>query len=170
MLPIVGNPLVGDYTFHLSTATVSLGAMSTTLADNIGADNTLFFSGSLGTGSLAFTVVGTPFYYDPALGDLLLDIVVNNQDDVPNDGNNGYNDASGPGPTQTSFALGNTVIHREAGDGCPPGVARACHARPGWTKPGGAARAAPRTDTAARRSRCAVHRSLRRPNRGCQEH
>lgn len=111
----VGNRIGGEYIFHLSTATVSVGAMSATLADNIGADNTLFFSGSLGTGSLAFTVVGTPFYYDPALGDLLLDIVVNNQDDVPNDGNNGYNDASGPGPTQTSFALGNTVYTNRGG-------------------------------------------------------
>lgn len=111
-----GNRLGGEYIFHLSTAAVSVGAMSATLADNIGADNALFFSGSLGTGSLAFTVIGTPFYYDPALGDLLLDIVVNNQDDVPNDGNNGYNDASRAGPvTQSSFALGNTVYTNQGG-------------------------------------------------------
>jgi len=111
-----GNRIGGDYTFHLSTAAVSVGAMSATLADNIGADNALFFSGSIGTGSLAFTVIGTPFYYDPALGDLLLDIVVNNQDDVPNDGNNGYNDASRAGPvTQSSFALGNTVYTNRGG-------------------------------------------------------
>ncbi len=105
-----GNILSGNYTFHLSTAAVSLFAMSTTLADNIGADNALFFSGSLGTGSLAFTVTGTPFYYDPALGDLLLDIVVNDQDNVPNSGNNGYNDAVGSPVTvtQRGFAVGNS--------------------------------------------------------------
>lgn len=105
-----GNILSGNYTFHLSTAAVSLFAMSTTLADNIGADNALFFSGSLGTGSLAFTVTGTPFSYDPALGDLLLDIVVNDQDNVPNSGNNGYNDAVGSPitVTQRGFAVGNS--------------------------------------------------------------
>lgn len=104
-----GNVLSGHYTFHLSTAAVSLFAMSITLADNIGADNALFFSGSLGTGPLAFTVTGTPFYYDPALGDLLLDIVVNNQDTVVNDGGNGYNDATGSPitVTQRGVAVGN---------------------------------------------------------------
>ena len=105
-----GNILSGNYVFHLSTAAVSLFAMSTTLADNIGADNALFFSGSLGTGSLAFTVTGTPFYYEPALGDLLLDIVVNDQDNVPNSGSNGYNDAVGSPVTvtQRGFAVGNS--------------------------------------------------------------
>jgi len=105
-----GNILSGNYVFHLSTAAVSLFAMSSTLADNIGADNALFFSGSLGTGSLAFTVTGTPFHYDPALGDLLLDIVVNDQDNVPNSGGNGYNDAVGSPVTvtQRGFAVGNS--------------------------------------------------------------
>jgi hypothetical protein len=110
-----GDRLGGEYTFHVSTAAVTVGAMSATLADNIGADNALFFSGSIGTGSLAFTVIGTPFYYDPALGDLLVDIVVNNQEYVLNDGNNGYNDASRAGPvTESSFALGNTVYTSRA--------------------------------------------------------
>lgn len=105
-----GNLIGGEYIFHLSTAATGIGSVSSTLADNIGADNTLFFSGSIGTGSLAFTVMGSQFYYDPQLGDLLLDIVVNNQDNVPNDGVNGYNDASRAGPvTQSAFMLGNTI-------------------------------------------------------------
>jgi hypothetical protein len=111
-----GDRLGGDYIFHLSTAAVTVGTMSANLADNIGADNALFFSGGIGTGSLAFTLTGTPFYYDPALGDLLLDIVVNNQEFVLNDGNNGYNDASRAGPvTQSSFQLGNTVYTIQPG-------------------------------------------------------
>jgi hypothetical protein len=37
------------------------------------------------------TLTGISFTYNPGLGDLILEIVVNNQDNVPNTGANGFN-------------------------------------------------------------------------------
>jgi hypothetical protein len=71
---------------YASTTTRSVAGLSATFAENIGADNTLVFSGTLNwaTGNLPgpgntrqFDVVfpfTTPFLYDPAAGNLLLDI------------------------------------------------------------------------------------------------
>jgi hypothetical protein len=70
---VVGD-ISGDYTLHLSTSSATPQTLSTTYANNIGADNALFFSGSV-SHVLSFT--GTPFFFDPAGGDLLLDVFVN---------------------------------------------------------------------------------------------
>jgi len=70
---------------YASTTTRSVAGLSMTFADNLGADNTLVFNGTLNwtTGNLPgpgntrqFDVVfpcTTPFLYDPAAGNLLLD-------------------------------------------------------------------------------------------------
>ena len=66
----------GTYSLILSTTSAPVDGLSTTLANNVGADSHVFFSGSLG-GALngaTFTITGTPFAYDPALGNLLLQI------------------------------------------------------------------------------------------------
>jgi hypothetical protein len=70
---------------YASTTTRSVAGLSMTFADNLGADNTLVFNGTLNwtTGNLPgpgntrqFDIVfpcTTPFLYDPAAGNLLLD-------------------------------------------------------------------------------------------------
>jgi hypothetical protein len=71
---------------YASTTTRSVAGLSMTFADNLGADNTLVFNGTLNwtTGNLPgpgntrqFDIVfpcTTPFLYDPAAGNLLLDM------------------------------------------------------------------------------------------------
>lgn len=64
-----------NLTISLSTTAAAVGALdSSDLASNLGPDNTVFlnYSGAVGP---VFT--GTPFYYNPATGNLLIDIVVN---------------------------------------------------------------------------------------------
>jgi hypothetical protein len=67
----------GDFTIDLSTtsATTAFGAggLSDIYADNIGANNAQFFSGTV-TNVLSF--IGGPFLYNPAQGNLLLDVNV----------------------------------------------------------------------------------------------
>lgn len=90
--------LGGTYEVSLSTTSTAVGTLDTTLANNIGADSALFFSGDLAGSSFpSFTIFGTPFLYDPSLGNLLLNIVVTNQDDVPNGSGNGFNQADHTG-------------------------------------------------------------------------
>jgi hypothetical protein len=64
------------YVFTLSTSANPVGSLSATFADNIGADAQQFYSGPLVSPNASFEAffAGTPFYYDPADGDLLLDI------------------------------------------------------------------------------------------------
>lgn len=63
----------GNYSIRLSTTTVALDSLSTAYANNIGADNSLFFSGSV-SGVMTFS--GGPFLYDPSNGNLLMDVLV----------------------------------------------------------------------------------------------
>src|SRR5580704_12002820 len=63
----------GDFTLDLSTTSAGSDTLSTTYADNLGADNTQFFSGVV---SKVLTFDGTPFLYDPSQGNLLLDVDV----------------------------------------------------------------------------------------------
>lgn len=69
---------------NLSTTSVADDALSLTFADNVGADDTVVFSGPLplqsrsrGSNPKNFDIVinlTTPFFYDPAMGNLLLDV------------------------------------------------------------------------------------------------
>jgi hypothetical protein len=70
---------------------------------NLGADNTLFFSGVLGgpIGGDTYTIAGTPFSYNPAGGNLLLDIKI--IDTLPNQYGSGAF-ASYPDTNDPSFA------------------------------------------------------------------
>lgn len=85
----VGNPFsstISNVLINLSTTSVAPDGLSTTFANNNGADNTTVFSGSLplssaDTGSAAgpkdFDIVinlQDPFLYNPSLGNLLLDV------------------------------------------------------------------------------------------------
>jgi hypothetical protein len=77
---------IGSIQIDLSTTAAVPGNLSLTFANNVGADDTTVFNGSL-TLSSAFTgpasgpknfdiliPLSTPFYYNPAAGNLLLDI------------------------------------------------------------------------------------------------
>jgi len=66
----------GTYNIYISTAVNPLGSDSSTLSSNIGADNVLFASISFGPRMPpTFTVTGNvPFNYNPANGDLLIDV------------------------------------------------------------------------------------------------
>lgn len=63
-----------DITISLSTTARAVGGLSSSdLASNLGPDNTVFvhYVGAVGP-----VFAGTPFYYDPAAGNLLMDIMV----------------------------------------------------------------------------------------------
>lgn len=71
----------GDYTLSLSTTSKLVDGLDTVNFDsNLGPDNQLFWSGPLSGPAPAPEVVflGAPFGYDPALGNLLLDLRVSN--------------------------------------------------------------------------------------------
>jgi hypothetical protein len=95
--------LHGDYVVSLGYTTAAPNGLSSTLASNESSSLTLKFSGDLGGQSGDFTIDPPSFDYDNSLGNLLLDIVVSNQENVPNGSGNGYNQADHSG-TQTSRA------------------------------------------------------------------
>jgi hypothetical protein len=66
-----------DYAIYLSTTSKAVNGLDTTMANNVGSDNALFFSGLLGgpAGS-TFTITGNGFNYNPSNGNLLLDIFI----------------------------------------------------------------------------------------------
>ena len=72
---VPGSIAPANYTISLSTTSAAVNGLDTTFANNLGADNAVFFSGVLG-GLIGptnqFTITGTPFNYNPALGNLLL--------------------------------------------------------------------------------------------------
>jgi hypothetical protein len=74
---VPGSIAAANYTISLSTTTAAVDGLDATFANNLGADSALFFSGALG-GLIGptnqFTITGTPFTYDPALGNLLLSL------------------------------------------------------------------------------------------------
>jgi hypothetical protein len=72
------NLNTGTYSISLSTTLTPVNGLDTTDFDsNRGADNALFFTGSLPAtvafGS-SFTLAGSPFAYNPSLGNLLVDM------------------------------------------------------------------------------------------------
>lgn len=77
---VPGSISPANYTISLSTTSSSLDGLSTTFADNVGADNQVFFIGPLG-GLIGptnqFTITGAPFSYNPSQGNLLLSVSKN---------------------------------------------------------------------------------------------
>jgi hypothetical protein len=68
-----------NFTLSLSTTSSTIAAPSSSYAANKGSDFTQVFSGSrtfatLGNGTFDFVIPITPFVYDPAKGNLLLDV------------------------------------------------------------------------------------------------
>ncbi len=91
-----GNEAVlnGIYDVEFGYSANAVNNLSANLVSNINGSLTSFFNGPLGGPFInSFQITGTPFPYNPANGNLLLDIVVTNQDYVPNFSGNGYNQA-----------------------------------------------------------------------------
>lgn len=76
---ILAGVLASTYTLRLSTTSRPLGALSTTFDDNLGVDAATVYrgmlSGVLVPGQAMNVAFSTPFVFDPAAGNLLLDVV-----------------------------------------------------------------------------------------------
>jgi hypothetical protein len=65
-----------NYQIELSTTSAAVNGLSNTFANNLGADNTTVFDGTLsGSANPSFTIPTSLFHYDPAAGNLLLTII-----------------------------------------------------------------------------------------------
>jgi hypothetical protein len=96
-----GLILSGNYLIDLGYAANGVGALITSLNSNIVGTESLFASASSGGNDSAnptATINGqTPFNYDPANGDLLLEIIASNQSIFPTGTGNGYFEADDTG-------------------------------------------------------------------------
>ena len=107
------NLLGGSYTFSWGYAAFgSVDNLSSTLANYIGGPNLIGTSpvpaGGVAYGPVLF-VRGITINYDPSLGDLLLEIVVSGQDNVPNFSTNGYNENDNTGAvTSRAWCITNS--------------------------------------------------------------
>jgi hypothetical protein len=64
-------PIGGTFTLSLSTTPLGLTQLTTNGASNMGAESAIFSSG---TATAGFTFYGTPYTYDPSMGNLLLTV------------------------------------------------------------------------------------------------
>jgi hypothetical protein len=74
----LGNLASGTFTLSLSTTSMPVGGLDNNFLNNIGADNTVFDVAVLtgGAASSVLSFLGGAFFYDPAAGNLLLDIQI----------------------------------------------------------------------------------------------
>lgn len=102
--------LTGDYSVYLSTTSKAVSGLSSNLASNRGTDWTLVWSGMLGGAyTNSFTITDTTdFNYNPGNGNLLMEVIVDNQQNSRNGSGNGYNEADYTGiVTQRAYCVTN---------------------------------------------------------------
>jgi PEP-CTERM motif len=105
--------LGGNYSFYWGYSAVGLG-LSSNLASNYSGAASFLGTASVPAGGVNYgstlTLSGFgPFIYNPGLGDLILEIVVDTQDNVPNYSGNGYNEADYTGAATTrAYCLTNS--------------------------------------------------------------
>ena len=100
--------LNGSYNIYLSTTSIAVNGLGSDLVANRGGDQTLFaaFSGGTETNP-SWTIHGTPFSYDPGNGNLLLEVIANNQNFLPNGAGNGFLESDDVGTvTSRAYVLG----------------------------------------------------------------
>ena len=95
----------GTFAISLSTTAADWNSLSTTAADNIGADSVLIFDGSLAKpwvfGDTLSIILSTPFTYTPGAGaNLLLNVVATGTGDA---GGDIYFDTNGFGENSNTF-------------------------------------------------------------------
>lgn len=91
-----GLAIGGAYTFEWGYAAFgSVNALSTTLGNNYISGPNVIGTATIAVGGInenpILRLSGFSFTYDPTLGNLLLEVIVNNQDNVPNGSGNAYN-------------------------------------------------------------------------------
>jgi len=105
--------LGGDYTVYLGYSSNPVNGLSTTLASNVMGSETLLGTATVPAGGVNYgstlTLSGfSPFVYDPTVAPLLLEVMVNNQDNVPNFSGNGDNEADNSGSvTSRAYCVTN---------------------------------------------------------------
>jgi hypothetical protein len=106
----------GTWTISLSTTSADWNSLSGTFATNLGADNTVVFSGDLSQpwafGNTLVINLSTPFTYDPANGNLLMTVSASGTSDTFGQiyfDSNGYNGGAFDG---------NTIMGRVYCNGC----------------------------------------------------
>ena len=104
--PSPGTVLNGNYNISFSTTTAAVGS-----AYPVGllANTQSFFNGALGGQSGDFSISGSTYVYNPAAGNLVMEVVVTNQDVVPNGSGNGYLWADYTGANASRAYLLNNV-------------------------------------------------------------
>jgi hypothetical protein len=109
-----GNDVVlgGNYTFYWGYSAVGLALTSNFTANYSSGPNLLgtmsIPAGGVNYGSVLTFSGFSPFNYDPNLGDLIIEVVVDSQDNVPNGSGNGYNEADYTGTdTMRAWCLTN---------------------------------------------------------------
>ena len=106
----------GTWTISLSTTSVDWNTIGPTFASNLGGDNTVVFTGNLGQpwafGDTLSIILNTPFTYNPANGNLLMDVLVTQ---TPS-GTRVFFDTNG---SNGGALNGNTIMGR---DFCPGGI------------------------------------------------
>jgi hypothetical protein len=108
----------GTWTISLSTTSADWNTLSSNFASNIGANNTLVFTGNLyqtwAFGDTLQVSLSTPFTYDPSLGNLLLDVMVSGISDAGGAiyfDTNGYNDGGFNGDTYLGRVYGSGYVN-----------------------------------------------------------
>ena len=108
-----GSLATSTYTLSFSTITAGIDTLSDSDFDsNLGPDNTVFASAALsGTAPATLTFTGTPYVYNPANGNLLLDIVVSPGGNIFNGSGVAYDssDASTAYSRYQNFTVSGTV-------------------------------------------------------------
>jgi PEP-CTERM motif len=120
-----GPANLGNYTLSVSTTAAAVDALSPVYAANIGGNNTQVFNGTLASsydGTLLTLTFSTPFIYNPAGGNLLLDFVISNPTNSSSiffkadNGNAGgvYSRMQNFGSGTTGYGLQTTFIYGNA--------------------------------------------------------
>jgi hypothetical protein len=108
-----GLAIGGAYSFYWGYGGV-VGGLSTTLASNYTSGPNPLGTATIPVGGInenpTLALTGINFTYNPGLGNLILEIVVNNQDIVPNTGSNAYNAVMNEGGVLSSRAYCVTGI------------------------------------------------------------
>jgi hypothetical protein len=112
--------LAGTYDVYLAYVNGTFNNLSTTLSNNYTSRTlvaTLNENGSTTTNpSWSFNI--TPFTYNPANGDLLLEVVANNQTILQNGNGNGYNEADNTGSVMNrAYCITNVGCNANDGVG-----------------------------------------------------
>ena len=99
-IPNAGPIIPGTYAISFFYTAATPGSLDPTLAPNEGTSIGTFSSLQVAqpltfTDSISFA--GNTLSYDPTIGNLLMDVIVTDQANVPNDGNNGYLDMDSTG-------------------------------------------------------------------------